>query len=1607
MKKSVATTSAGWVFLFFAISVLFAPLSYAETDISDKVQVIKGQMFYDRARKVNYLDVSLKNISQDILLSPIKVVIESISDPTVKVANASGTTTDGKPYFSYKQDLGLMIPGENSPAIKWEFSNPNNRRFIYTVKLYETSTAAVIKPIEINKIGIDPITEDEIVVNRLMIKFKENISKEIILQSIKDLGGKIVGFIPYSQEYIIEVQTNSIESLENIAVGLINKNITEYILEDILIPLNTIDIDNSALNQERKSAYELVKLVNIGSENNNDIWNYINENNIKLNRIPVAIIDSGLLPSIGRTEFSNYIYTNPTYPDWTSGDLQPSSHGTNVAGILFANNNNQNEDPDNDGMVDGVNGILSPFREFFDFRFLAVGSPKDRSINLHSLILALQNISEFNSKNQINQIKVVNMSIAYEIKVNTSLFRNFKNLFKRHFDNNKDTIFVVSAGNYKQIGANVENFLPAALTLECENVISVAATTQGRISNLWGNLEYWLNYFGGFEDFPADKRASFSNYGTAIDIAAPGTYVWTTTPTGPDGNLKTKEDNSVGYGPFNGTSAAAPIVSGIVSLIRSIDKNLTPKAIKEIIHNTGDSITTDFQISGKRINALKAIQKASDFDNDEIPDFQDSCLNTPFGEQANSEGCSLSQIPVKLNSPANEANNNIDYNNITLQWSRLNHPLESTFQYCLTINEDREPNDYPVWQGCEAGSFTNDTSIRFTLDPGKRYYWAVWAKDPNGVWSKSLPASEWFTFTTYADNDRDGTPDQSDPDDDNDGMPDEWEIANGLNPLLDDADIDADNDGFVNIEEYEAGTDPRDPNSHPGIVDLNRGLVAYYPFDGNTNDASGKGLNGVAHGGLTFVSGSKGQAVNLDGIDDYVDINVGNYSNLSISLMFRVSTHTNWYPRIFEYGDANGFFKNEFAGDNVDYIADNRFGKIFNGNGVVGINSNLCLSSLMPTDGKWHHLYTEYNSNTAQQRMYIDGILECQIPATIDITGNLLRLGFSFKSDAYNSERFLKGAIDEVRIYNRALSEDEIIELYEQGNTFIDVKSPDGGEVLVKGQQYNITWDSSNINGPIQIDLYKGGTAPGFFVRQLGATASNTGTYPFAPLDDMLDGSDYLIGISANAGTVWNFSDAFFTIQSGSAVDLNRGLVAYYPFEGNANDASGNGLNGIAYGGFNYVAGTVGQAVNFDGINDFIEVVGNDLNFREDFSISMWVKTGENSCSNTSVSQLIQKGELCVDGNPNYNGHAYTIRLSGKYLGNALYSSECNYLTGLITEPVGNIDDDRILFSSGSKFADIESNFRHLVVSYNNTTKQYSIYVNGNKIADQNFYETGISSAPINIDPNQFSSIHQTNSSLKIGAAESWCNNVNSFTNYFKGAIDELRFYNRIITSDEIKELYSQGQGTLESGLVAYYPFDGNANDSSGNGNDGINFGAMLSTDRFGINNKAYDFNGINSLIEIPNSDDFLSLTSNNSFTLSAWVNFRDNIINKHYVFLEQFESNTESWHWYFKDNSIRYGYHDGQWNAIEPFSWVPETNKWYHLSLVRNLDMFHVYINGILVRSGALLIGGNIVSPSAKLTIGYFKKENQGFNGKIDEIRLYNRSLSEDEIKEIYNHMN
>lgn len=82
-----------------------------------------------------------------------------------------------------------------------------------------------------------------------------------------------------------------------------------------------------------------------------------------------------------------------------------------------------------------------------------------------------------------------------------------------------------------------------------------------------------------------------------------------------------------------------------------------------------------------------------------------------------------------------------------LQWNPSTDPEGDAIKYCVTVNEDVEPDDIPVFTGCDDEIFTSDTSytLPIPLERWKTYWWAVWARDENGNWSA---ASEWWSFET-------------------------------------------------------------------------------------------------------------------------------------------------------------------------------------------------------------------------------------------------------------------------------------------------------------------------------------------------------------------------------------------------------------------------------------------------------------------------------------------------------------------------------------------------------------------------------------------------------------------------------------------------------------------------------------------------------------------------------------------------------------------------------------------------------------------------------------------------------------------------------------------
>ena len=196
-------------------------------------------------------------------------------------------------------------------------------------------------------------------------------------------------------------------------------------------------------------------------------------------------------------------------------------------------------------------------------------------------------------------------------------------------------------------------------------------------------------------------------------------------------------------------------------------------------------------------------------------------------------------------------------------------------------------------------------------------------------------------------------------------------------------------------------------------------LVAYYTFENNTEDSSGNGHHGTINGGPTYVQSQAGygMAIQLDGVDDYVDC--GNSSSFDITEEITLSAWVNT-------GDAGNGEHNPFVGKGDQSYAikhdDGNSMEFF----IYDDDWQTLDSSVDDSfNGEWHHVAGTYDGT--QLRLYVDGGLA----DSADYIGSIATTTYSVNigRNSQNTDRLYEGAIDDVRIYNRALSAGEILYL--------------------------------------------------------------------------------------------------------------------------------------------------------------------------------------------------------------------------------------------------------------------------------------------------------------------------------------------------------------------------------------------------------------------------------------------------------------------------------------------------------------------------------------------------------------------------------------------------
>jgi beta-xylosidase len=211
------------------------------------------------------------------------------------------------------------------------------------------------------------------------------------------------------------------------------------------------------------------------------------------------------------------------------------------------------------------------------------------------------------------------------------------------------------------------------------------------------------------------------------------------------------------------------------------------------------------------------------------------------------------------------------------------------------------------------------------------------------------------------------------------------------------------------------------------------GWVAWYKFDETSGttaaDSSGNGRNATLVNGPTWVAGKSGNAVNIDGTNDYVSMPSGIFSTLNdftIATWVKLDTSKTWY-RIFDIGTGQNvymFLTSSCGTSNVVRFAITT--------GSYSAEQRISGTAALPT-GVWKHVAVTLAGTTGI--LYVDGV---QVGTNTAMTLKPSSLGSTTQNwigrSMFAADPYLDGQIDSFRIYSRALSAAEISGLYSAGN---------------------------------------------------------------------------------------------------------------------------------------------------------------------------------------------------------------------------------------------------------------------------------------------------------------------------------------------------------------------------------------------------------------------------------------------------------------------------------------------------------------------------------------------------------------------------------------------
>jgi len=756
------------------------------------------------------------------------------------------------------------------------------------------------------------------------------------------------------------------------------------------------------------------------------------------------------------------------------------------------------------------------------------------------------------------------------------------------------------------------------------------------------------------------------------------------------------------------------------------------------------------------------------------------------------------------------------------------------------------------------------------------------------------------------------------------------------------------------------------------VVDPN--LKAWYKFEGDATDSSGRGRNGTEMNGATYAAGYDGDALYLDGVNDWVSVRetVGISGRASRTICGWAKART---TAITDWADVFGFCPEPAFTTNRYFDIERRGGQSQYCLHVHGFESNL-----LAVDLEWHFLAATYDGPTQTITGYGDGNVSFTDSTRVLDTVDTVRMGYRPSENHY-----FPGLVDDVRIYDYALSQGKLLEVMAINLAWAWKPSPRHGATGVPRNSV-LSWTPGDY-APAENGHYVsfGADDPANLVLVSGPQTPNN--YTPSPLD--LDRAYYWAVDEVNAaapggvdkGPIWTFTTANNVVvddMEGYTPRVTDPNIYVYQVwvdgAGDCNLIAGNNTGALA---------DIERVILHGGVQSM------KLRYDNDGIVS-------NPCDNDNpIARLMySKAEALVAQLPSGIGSDWTI-------GGAKALS---------------------LWFYGDPFNSIEPMWVQLTDGSDNKAKVlYGTYVDEdvNDLYEASWHEWLM-------DLADFTGVDLTNvKSIAIGVGTEGGGGGGAGTLYF----DDIRLYaprcvltrrtaelavadyaptggNCVVNNAELQIMvrdWLQYDYNIEAvapnpaGLMALYEFENNANDTSGNGNDATLYnGPTYAAGQIG---QAISLDGVDDLVDC-GYDATLNITG--AVTVSAWINVTTGARDQK-VAGNQDGSTGGYKMGVYSDNKVEFEVRNPLNQSTNNRSvgggTVLTTGVWYHVAGVYSQGNYiRTYVNGKLDRE--LVTTAKLGLSSGPLRLGREPMSlGSFFSGKLDDVRVYNYALSPAEI--------